>query len=232
LSLFKEFSGGAGVLLKKIAVILAGCGHQDGTEITEAVSLWVALSQLQNEVHFFAPDMTFTVQNHKLKQSSLGEIRNVLVESARISRGKVTTLAELRADEFDGLAFPGGFGAALYLSNWAHQGARCEVHAEVAKLIMEFYQKSKPIAAICIAPVLIAKVLGSKKITLTVGESPSAIQEIRKTGALHEICPVDDFITDRDHKIITTPAYMYDQAKAHEVFIGISKLARELTEMA
>ena len=220
------------VVLKKIAVILSGCGHQDGTELTEAVSLWIALSQLKNEAHFFAPDLSFIPQNHRLGGPEPKESRNVLTESARICRGRVKPLTNLQTNDFDGLAFPGGFGAALHLSNWAQQGASCEVHPEVEKLILDFYQKSKPVAAICIAPVLLAKVLGPKKITLTVGESLPVVQEIHKTGALHETCPVDDFITDRDHKIITTPAYMYDKAQPHEVFLGISKLARELTEMA
>lgn len=218
--------------MKKIAVVLSGSGHQDGTEITEAVSLWISLSQLKNEISFFAPDLSFTPQNHLLRQLDSSSTRSTLIESARICRGKIQPLTELHAQDFDALAFPGGFGAALHLCDWAKRGATCEVHPEVSRVIQDFHQKSKPIAAICIAPVLLAKVLGAKKITITLGESAEAIKEVSKTGVVHETCPVDDFITDRDHKIITTPAYMHDNAKPHEVFLGISKLARELTEMA
>ena len=41
--------------------------------------------------------------------------RNVLQESARIARGNITALSELNASQFNGLVFPGGFGAAKNL---------------------------------------------------------------------------------------------------------------------
>lgn len=41
--------------------------------------------------------------------------RNVLTESARIARGKITDLAQLRAANHDAAIFPGGFGAAKNL---------------------------------------------------------------------------------------------------------------------
>lgn len=218
--------------MKKIALVLSGSGHQDGTEITEAVSLIIALSKLKTEISFFAPDLNIHPQNHLSHKLQEQETRNVLLESARITRGKIQKLEELTVKNFDGVAFPGGYGAALHLSSWGQHGANCEVHPLVAKIITEFHEQSKPIAAICIAPVLIAKTLGKLGVTLTIGNAEKVIQEIRKTGAQHEICPVQDFITDRDFKVITTPAYMYDDALPHEVFEGISQLAQEFVEMA
>ena len=41
---------------KKAALILSGCGHLDGAEITEAVSLNICLLEAGFEVNFFAPD--------------------------------------------------------------------------------------------------------------------------------------------------------------------------------
>lgn len=205
--------------MKKIAVVLSGCGHTDGTEITEAVSLLIALNQAGAEVTCFAPDMEVAG-------------RNVLTESARISRGNIHALNTLNTKDFDALALPGGFGAAKNLSNWAEKGAKCEVLPDLAKVIKEFYTESKPIGAICIAPVLLAKVLGDKKITITLGENGEAATEVQKTGAVHEECPVDDYITDRENKIVTTPAYMYGDSKPNEVFQGIFGLAHELVEWA
>lgn len=216
---------------KRIAMVLSGCGNKDGTEITEAVSAIIALHQFGAEVQYFAPSLEITPKNF-LTDKPISDTRNILVESARITRSQIQELSKLNADEFDGLIFPGGYGAALYLSNWATLGAKCEVLPDIQKTITSFFHQSKPIGAICIAPVLIAKVLGHEKVNLTLGSASEASHEVEKTGAIHEVCPVTDYITDRGTKVITTPAYMYSEAKPHEVFVGISGLAKELMEMA
>lgn len=217
--------------MKKIAVVLSGCGYLDGSEITESISLIIALNQAGAQLSFFAPDQELTVTNH-LTQEATSEKRNVLAESARICRGAAQSLNKLSAQDFDGLAFPGGFGAAKNLSTWALKGAQCEVNPEVKRVIQEFHQASKPIGAACIAPTLLAKVLGEHRVTVTIGNDPGTAKEIEKTGAQHENCPVADYISDRETKVVTTPAYMYDDAKPHEVFKGISGMARELVEWA
>ncbi|PWU21337.1 MAG: isoprenoid biosynthesis protein ElbB [Bdellovibrio sp.] len=215
---------------KRIAVALAGCGNKDGTEITEAVSLIVGLSRLGVRVDFFAPDRTFEARNF-LNDTNIGT-RNMMIEAARITRSNMMDLNNLNPTDYDALAFPGGFGAALHLSDWARKGSACEVMPAVKKPILAFNEQQKPIAAICIAPVLLAKVLGGRKVTVTIGNDKETIGEILKTGAQHQICPVDEVLVDRTCKVITTPAYMYGSAKPHEVFIGIEKLAKELAEMA
>lgn len=198
--------------MKKIALVLSGCGHLNGTEITEAVSLLVALSQAGGQITCFAPEAQ-------------------MAESAKISRGQIEDVRQLRAKDFDALVFPGGYGAAKHLSNWAERGAKAAVQPEVARAIREFAAEGKPIGAACIAPTLLALVLGDRGVTLTIGDDRETAAEIEKTGARHERCPVDDYVTDREHKIVTTPAYMYE-AKPHEVFRGISGLVKEVFEMA
>lgn len=217
--------------MKNIAVILSGCGNQDGAEITEAVSTLVALSELGADYQVFAPSQEFKANNFLTGQPS-GETRNILNESARIARGNVKNLNELNPADFDGLAIPGGFGVALHLCDWAKKGAKCDVQPGVQKVIEAFYADQKPILAICIAPALIAKVLGKHSVTLTLGDDKENAAEIEKTGAQHENCKVDDYVTDREHKIITTPAYMYDNAKPFEVFRGVSGAVKEFFEMA
>lgn len=217
--------------MKKIAIILSGCGNKDGAEITEAISLMISLSQNGAEYMCFAPNIEFNALNF-ISGQALGETRNVLTEAARIARGNIQDLKNLNVKNYDGVAFIGGYGAAKNLSDWATKGARCAVLPEVEKTIKDFHQESKPIAAICIAPVLLAKTLGPEHVTVTIGNDKETIAEILKTGAQHESCPADDYVTDRQTKVITTPAYMYDKAKPHEVFKGISGLAKELVEMA
>ena len=198
--------------MRKIAVVLSGCGHKEGTEITEAVSTFICLSELGVKYQCFAPE-------------------NLMQDSAKISRGEISDIKNLKTSDFDAVIFPGGFGAATKLSDWAEKGAKCTVQPEVERVIREFNDQDKPIGAICIAPTLVARVLGSKNINLTIGNDAATVAEIQKTGAQHANCPVNDYISDRDHKILTTPAYMYD-AQPNEVFTGIRKMIRELVEMA
>jgi len=216
--------------MKNIAIVLSGCGFKDGTEITEAVSALVNLSEFGANCAIFSPDFEFVSINHL--SDSEGESRSLLVESSRITRGKIQPLSELDTEQFDGVVFPGGFGAAKHLCNWAEKGSACDVNLNAKRVVEEFYTASKPIAAFCIAPVLIAKVLGQHSVSLTIGDNKEVAAEIEKTGAQHEACPVDDFITDRLNKVITTPAYMYGEAKPHEVFYGIKKTLKEFYEMS
>ena len=101
---------------KKFGVILSGCGHQDGAEIHEAtLTLW-AIHKNGADYQCYAPDIR---QHHVLNHISgqeMSEQRNVLIESARIARGKVASLATFSADSVDALILPGGFGAAKNLS--------------------------------------------------------------------------------------------------------------------
>lgn len=217
--------------MKNIAVILSGCGHQDGAEITETVAAIVTLSQLGANISYFAPNMEVEEINH-ITGKETGEKRNLLIEGARIARGKIKDLKELSSKNCDGLVFPGGKGAALNLCDFGLKGSKGTLHPEVSRIIKEFHKESKPIAAICIAPVLMALALGKENVEVTIGNDKETSSEIEKLGARHVECPVDDFVTDRDHKVVTTPAYMYGDSKPHQVFLGIQKTIKEFYEMA
>ncbi len=218
--------------MKKVAVVISGCGHQDGAEITETVSCLIALSQLGAQFQVFAPNLNFTPTNHLTSEQYSNDVqRNSLEEAARIARGAVADIKTLQEKNFDAVLFPGGFGAATLLSDWSQKGARAKVLPEIEQIIRSFHHASKPIGAICIAPTLVAKVLGSENVTLTIGNNKEVAAEIEKTGAKHVECPVEDYITDRLHKVISTPAYMY-HAHPGKVFKGISGLIKELVEMA
>jgi enhancing lycopene biosynthesis protein 2 len=218
--------------MKKIALILAGCGHLDGAEITESVCLLIGLNQAGANVFCFAPDLDFSERNHLTREIEKNSSRNALKEAARIARGQVRGLSELHEKDFDALAFAGGMGVARNLCDWAEKQSQCKINPEVDRIIREFHSKNKPIGAVCIAPVLLAKVLGSERIEITLGNDEQTADEVRKTGAIPVPCPVTDYITDRTHKVVTTPAYMHGNALPHEIFQGISGLARELVEMA
>jgi enhancing lycopene biosynthesis protein 2 len=190
----------------------------------------ISLSQYNVEYKCFAPSIDVPVKNHKTSEP-LNETRNTLVESARIARGEIQDLNELNVNDFDGLVFPGGYGAALNLSDWGKFGAKAQVIPLLEKIVTEFHKQSKPICAICIAPAIVAKTLGDKEVQLTIGDDKSTASEIEKTGAIHVNCSVNDYVSDRENKVITTPAYMYE-AKPFEVFQGINKAIKEFVEMA
>lgn len=174
--------------MKKIAVILSGCGYLDGSEVTETVSLLIALHQAGAETFCFAPNIEVDSVNHQDSTEMTGK-RNLLKESARLCRGQIQDLATLQEKDFDALALPGGFGAAKNLSTWASEGAKCKVLPDIQRVILDFYNASKPIGAMCIAPVILAKVLGDKKLTLTIGHDPATISEISKQALFMKSVP-------------------------------------------
>ena len=217
--------------MKKIAVILSGCGYLDGAEITEAVSTLVSIGQHGADYKCFAPNKDMVETNH-LTQKSTGQNRNVLQEAARIARGEIQSLEDLKIQDFDALAFPGGFGAALHLCDFAQKGSGGNVDSEVLRIVKEFHDSKKPIAAICIAPALMALAFGDKGVNVTIGDDQGTASEVEKTGAKHSNCEVEKYVVDVANKVITTPAYMYGGAKPHQIFEGVSGAIAELIKMA
>ena len=217
--------------MKKIAVVLSGSGYLDGAEVTEAVSLLIELGRAGVNYDVFAPDKNYnSVAHHSQTQIELG-VRNSIEESARITRGNVRNLDELSVKRYDGLALPGGFGVAKNLSTWAQDGAGCTVNKDFKEVLLEFHEQSKPILALCIAPAVVARVLGQvTSPNLTIGNDEATAKEIEKCGAEHVVCGVTDFVTDRENKIVSTPAYMYEEAH-YKVFEGIQNACKEFLEM-
>lgn len=219
---------------KKIGVILSGCGVYDGAEIHESVLALLAIDRAGAEAVCMAPDMDqLHVINHLTGQESKGEKRNVLVESARIARGKIVDIRTIKASALDGLILPGGFGAVKNLSDFAAKGENCRVHPEVARLIKEFAAIKKPQAACCIAPAMVAKVFDGSTThpTLTIGNDKQVGGKIGKMGGKHVDCAVDNVVLDKENKIISTPAYMLGQSIA-QVADGIEKAVKELVALA
>ncbi|MFG0274674.1 MAG: isoprenoid biosynthesis glyoxalase ElbB [Phycisphaerales bacterium] len=221
--------------MTKAAVVLSGCGVFDGSEIHEAVSLLTALSDAGVAVQCFAPDVELAEIDH-LAGKPTGQKRRVLTESARIARGEVKALTECKASAFDAVFFPGGFGAAKNLCDFATKGADCTVQPEVARVIREFHSAEKPIGMCCIAPVLAAKVLGraggGPGCRLTLGAPSEASKAAEKLGATHEAAPVTAAVVDAKNRLVTAPAYMYGDAPIHEVARGIGEMVRATLELA
>ena len=216
--------------MKKIGVVLSGCGVRDGSEIHEAVFTLLAIDQAGCEAVCMAPDKEFPVTDHLTMQET-GEKRNVLVESARIARGNIRNIRDVKAADLDAIVFPGGFGAARNLCDFAVKGAAASVHPEVARLLKEMAAARKPIGAICISPVVIAAVLGKELApTVTIGNDAGTAAEIEKAGARHQKCPVTEFVVDTKNKLVSTPAYMLAN-RISEAYEGIEKCVKEVIKL-
>lgn len=215
---------------KKIGVVLSGCGVRDGSEIHEAVLTLLAIDRNGAEAVCMAPDMTFPEVNH-LTMEETGAQRNVLVESARIARGAIRDIRDVMAADLDAVIFPGGFGAAKNLCDFAVKGAEASIQPEVARLIREMAAAGKPIGAICIAPALIAATLGRDYApAVTIGTDAGTAAAIAKTGSRHVECPVTEFVIDREHKIVSTPAYML-ATSISETAEGIEKTVKAVLDL-
>ena len=217
---------------KRIGVVLAGCGVQDGSEIHEAVLTLLALDRAGAEIVCMAPDRAqVDAVDHRTGKTT-GEKRNVLVEAARIARGKIRDVEQVRADELDGVVLPGGYGAAKNLCSFSHDGARCQVDAGVARLLRDLRRADKPIAALCIAPAILAALFGETlHPEITIGNDAGTARTLESMGARHRDAGVTEVVVDARHKLVTTPCYMYD-ARISEVAMGAERAVQELLKLA
>jgi len=224
---------------KRVAVVLSGCGVYDGSEIQESVFALAALSKGDAKVQCFAPDIDqHHVVNHN-DGTEMKESRNVLKESARISRGNVKALSQLKATDFDAILLPGGFGAAKNLSDFAFKGPEITVESETARVIHEFYANKKVIASSCIAPVLLGKVLGKEGVELTVGSDKEseawpyagAAGAIQALGGKHVVTENKAHV-DKANKIVTCSAYMNNVAPVHVIQESMESLVENALKLA
>ncbi len=214
--------------MKNFAIVLSGCGVFDGAEIHEATLSMLAISRQGGAYQAFAPNIQqHHVINH-LTGDKMDESRNVLVESARIARGKIMELKEFKAEEFDGLLFPGGFGAAKNLSSWAFDGAEASILPELEGAIRGMVEQNKPIGALCISPVILAKVLG--KVRLTIGDDEGTVKAVESAGATHVQTTHGQVVVDSKFKVVTTPCYMLD-ANIAQIADGANNVVKAMMEL-
>ena len=214
--------------MKKIAVILSGCGVFDGAEIHEATLAMLAIKPPGYNYQIFAPDVqqTDTVNHHTGQESQ--EKRNVLVESARIARGKALPLDQFNPEQYDALIIPGGFGAAKNLCNFVSQGAAFTVIPQLEKALKHMNRLGKPIGAICIAPVILAKVFPGSQVT--VGTKGQASEIIEQIGSIHTETTHAQIVIDHQNKLVSTPCYMLD-ADITQIAQGTSKLVEAIIKL-
>lgn len=224
-------------MAKRVAVVLAGCGVYDGSEIHEASAVLVHLSRGGASVNMFAPNVDQMHVIDHLKGAPSEEKRNVLVESARLARGNIQDLSKLSVKEHDAIIFPGGFGAAKNLCTWAVQGKDCSVNDEVKAVLQAFHGEGKPIGLCCISPVLAAKVFPGCEVTVGVEsndkypDTTGTADAINQLGCKHVSKSVSEIHVDEKNKLVTTCAFMCN-APIHEIFDGIGAMVKDVLKLA
>ena len=215
----------------KVGVLLAGCGVFDGAEIHEATLTLFFLDKEGVEIVCMAPNIPQKEVINHITGEKMNEERNVLVEAARIARGNIKDINEVSANDIDALIMPGGYGVAKNFSNFLEKGADAEVIPEVKRLLVEMFEKGKPIGAVCISPVILAAALREAKAKLTIGSDEQVAKAIESMGQQHLVCPVSEALVDEEHKIVSTPAYMEGKT-IKDVAEGIEKLVKEVIRLA
>lgn len=221
---------------RDVALVLAGCGHRDGAEITEAVSLLIQLSSAGMRTKIFAPNRDQAGAINHLSGESLPERRSILEEAARIARGDVRPLEQCHAGDFDALVFAGGFGVARNLCNFASAGVEARLEKDVKVLLHDFMSQGRVVGALCIAPVLLAlygKELGRRGMSLTLGDgsAKSAVEAIESWGATHVPCAVREACVDPLNRLVSAPAYMDGQASPVDIFASAAALVDGMREL-
>ena len=219
--------------MPKVGVVLSGCGVNDGAEIHESVITMLALDRAGAEMVLMAPNIDqLHVINHATGEEIEGESRNVLVESARIARGEIKDIVDVTSKDIDALIFPGGFGVAKNLCDYAMAGADCSVNPDVFRLVSEVHSAEKPIGVICISPVMMGKVMEKmgEKVSLTIGNDEQTANDLTTMGAKHVTCLVQEIVVDKDKKVVSTPAYML-AGRISEAADGIKKLVKEVIDL-
>ena len=212
----------------KFAVVLAGSGVFDGAEIHEATFTLYAILKNGGEYQIFAPNINqHHVVNH-ITGEEMNETRNVLIESARIARGNIKDLNEFKADDFDAIIFPGGFGVAKNLCDFAFNGTDMKVIPQVEAVIKDMAKANKPIGALCISPVVIAKVLDG--VDVTIGQDADTASAVEAFGAHHKQTNHGEVVVDTKYKVATTPCYMLD-ATVMDIHDGANNVVKAMMEL-
>lgn len=225
--------------MKPVAIILSGCGVYDGSEITEAAGLVIALSQAGLPYRFYAPDRD---QMHVVDHAAGGEAdekRHILSEAARIARGDIQPLAALDVSAHSAVAFPGGFGAAKNLCSFASEGEQASLYPDVAAVTSAALAAGKPMLALCAAPLVLALAARDAGVStrLTFGnpeEGAALAAAAQAWGQVPVHAAVDEACVDAAKRLVSVPAYMYGSATPAQVFAacqaGVSALQALLAD--
>ncbi len=215
--------------MSKVAVILSGCGNRDGSELQETLGLLLALNRRNIAWQCFAPKGDFAVVSYIDNDGETGQRRDIYAEAARIARGDLKPMGDYNVADYDALVLPGGMGSVRNLSTYAYESVNMKVLPDVERAILDTHKAGKPICAMCIAPLVLAKVLGPHGVKITFGAFCQASKVAQQLGAIHEDCANTGVCMDSRNRVLTTPAYMVC-TRISQIFDGADNMVAQLAE--
>ncbi len=224
----------------KIGVLLSGCGVYDGAEIQEAVLTLLAIEEIGAKAVCISINKDqHHVVNH-LTGEEMPEKRNILVESARIARGEVLDIGSVEPADIDALVIPGGFGSAKNFTEWAFEGPAGSIDPKVKLLLVNLINIGKPIAALCVSPIVVAKAFEGSAVhpSMTLGSDKEASpydiggfsDGLTSTGAIAHMKSIREIQIDEVNKIVSAPCYMME-ASILDVRKNIRKAIEALRDL-
>ena len=176
----------------KCLVLLAGCGLGDGSCIEEVILTYAALDRYGCDYTPVAEDISVPSVNHLTEQ--LADNRNVLLESARIGRGRMKSICGIDFEEYDALIIPGGIGL---LNNY-------RASSTIEACIAHFSSRKKPIATMCAGIDFMRRFLGGSLLE-------------HETNVL----TAEKFCFDADNNIYYTPAFRKTTAAIRQAWVSV-----------
>jgi enhancing lycopene biosynthesis protein 2 len=217
------------------AMVLSGCGGEDGSDVWEVVLLSYFLSKKGVIPLFFAPDWEQKEVLDHLTKTVSSDIRNVLKESARIAGEAIRDVSALSGKDIDALILPGGEGMIKNLSDMVGEPKHdyLKPKPELQRIIREIYRRKKPIGACGVAALVVASALREildTPLTLTIGKDPGLIQQAEGLGAFNVLSRGTEVVIDSEHKLVTTPARLL-KLKLVETALSLENLIDGIIEL-
>ena len=198
--------------MRRVGVLLSGCGIYDGSEIQETVLLALALERRGMRPVFVAPqgDQADVVDHSTAGAVEGAPARGVLEESARLARGAIRPIREIAAGELDAAVVPGGIGTLKNLCVAAPgRIGGGPLRPEVSALLGDLARRKAPIAVLGLAEAVLAK------------------QEGRSVSAATIAVPAGEVVVDEERRTLFTPGFMATDDLL-TVAEGIERLADRL----
>lgn len=197
--------------MRRVGVLLSGCGRYDGSEVQETVLLVLALRRRGLRPVFLAPD----AEQRDVVDHTTGTVvesaaaRQVLHEGARLTRGVIRPLHEVSASELDALVIPGGSGVLKNLCEPNGGLGAGALRGDVRRLLDGLRERSAPVAAVGLGELVLARHEGRP-----LSDLPITMQA---TG----------IVADRDRRVLFTPGFVGTD-EITEAAEGIERLVGEL----
>ena len=145
--------------MKRIGVILSGCGVYDGSEIHEAVLALLAIERAGARLYawpqIYSSCMSSTILTVKPRTANSA----ACCLSRRVSPVACGRCGHRQCSGYRRSGDSRRLRSGQNLCDFAVKGAECTVQHDVEQLVRDMVDKGKPVAAICIAPAVLAKAL-------------------------------------------------------------------------